>query len=309
MDPPNPQKPAINVGMSIQERMKMLNQKPSEEPKEKPIITTGVSVKDRLAALQQNSKTSQAEKPSFKPEEPFIPLSQRKASLQTTQKPVEEAKKPEVSALPETKAMPFVPKSNPVQIKHSHPDFEAFNRDEGEAKKEKEIVKEDVKEIEKKEEEIKISQIISSEIRTEPIADTSDPVTMNKEEKYRDSEEPAVVKDEEKSNNEILVKEEEKNISEEEIHKEEVKIPKDESHNFNKSESIKDRIQKMNNNPMPGLMGIRPPSEQFVAPVPVEKPIEIVRDDEDLDGKLSLSELDKPIRKRVSKRVEQDFEF
>ena len=75
----------INVGMSIQERMKMLNQKPATEPKEKEVITTGVSVKERLAAMQANKNVDTA-KQQFKPSEPFIPLSQRKANLQESKK-------------------------------------------------------------------------------------------------------------------------------------------------------------------------------------------------------------------------------
>lgn len=104
MERPNPQKTEINVGLSIQERMEMLRKKPTEEPKEKPVITTGISVKERLAALQQNSKTSQPDKGSFKPAEPFIPLSQRRATLQESRNDLEEQKKTEAAMLVEKNA-------------------------------------------------------------------------------------------------------------------------------------------------------------------------------------------------------------
>ena len=74
--PEKSSKEAINVGLSIQERIKLLNQKSVELPKEKSLINTGSTVKERLAALQQTSKVSQPKDSVVSPN--FIPLAQRK---------------------------------------------------------------------------------------------------------------------------------------------------------------------------------------------------------------------------------------
>ena len=74
--PEKSSKEAINVGLSVQERIKLLNQKSVELPKEKSLINTGSTVKERLAALQQTSKVSQPKDSVVSPN--FIPLAQRK---------------------------------------------------------------------------------------------------------------------------------------------------------------------------------------------------------------------------------------
>jgi hypothetical protein len=65
-------------GLSIQERIRLLNQKKEENKIEKTIVNTGVSVKDKLSQLEGNSKFSQVFKGSNNPVQTFVPSSQRK---------------------------------------------------------------------------------------------------------------------------------------------------------------------------------------------------------------------------------------